>query len=100
MAILGKLLYLVYLAIEIYIFIIIASVIVSWLVAFNVLSTSHPATGRLMDVLGRLTDPVMKPVQRFIPPIGGIDISPIVVLIGLILLQNIIIRLFMGAYFV
>ena len=95
MAILGQLLYF---ALEIYIFIIIAGVIVSWLVAFNVLSTAHPATGRLMDFLGRVTDPVMKPVQRFIPPIGGIDISPIIVIIGLIILQNMVVRLFMGAY--
>ena len=87
---------LVYMVIEIYIFIIIASVIVSWLIAFNVLSTDHPATRNLLGFLGRVTDPVMRPVQKFIPPIGGIDLSPIIVIFGLMFLQGAVVRLLMG----
>lgn len=93
MTIFGQLLFM---AIEIYIFIIIASVVVSWLITFNVISMDHPAAKNLVSLLGRLTDPVMRPVQKYIPSIGGIDISPIIVIFGLMFLQNIIIRLFMG----
>lgn len=91
MAILGQFLYM---AIDIYIFIIIASIIVSWLVAFNVLSIQHPATRNLITLLGRATDPVMRPVQRYIPSIGGIDISPIIVIFGLTILQGFVLRVF------
>ena len=91
MTIFGQFIYMVF---EIYIFIIIASVIVSWLIAFNVISPSHPATGNLQRFLGKATDPVMKPVQRYIPSIGGIDISPIIVIFGLMILQGFIASLF------
>jgi YggT family protein len=96
MSLIGQLLYM---AIEIYIFIIIISVIVSWLIAFNVISQDHPATRNLLKFLGRATDPVMRPAQRYIPSIGGIDISPIIVIFGLMILQSIIVRLFMGGMF-
>jgi len=93
MTILGQLLIM---AIEIYTFIIIASVIVSWLIAFNVISMDHPATKKLVYALARATDPVMRPVQRIIPPIGGIDITPIIVIFGLMILQGFIAQLFFG----
>ena len=96
MSILGELLLLL---IEIYIFIIIISVIVSWLVAFNVMSPDNSTTRNLLSLLGRLTDPVMKPVQRYIPSIGGIDISPIIVIFGLMLLQRVIASIFFTPYF-
>jgi len=94
MALLGQFLYQ---AIEIYTFVIIASVVVSWLITFNVISMDHPAAKNLVSILGRLTDPVMRPVQKYVPSIGGIDISPIVVLFALMFLQNIIVRLIIGS---
>lgn len=90
MSLVGMILYQI---LEIYVFIIIAAVIVSWLITFNVLSLSHPATKRLLVILGKLTDPVMRPVQRYVPSIGGIDITPIIVIFGIMLLQNLIIRI-------
>ncbi len=91
MAIFGQFLYM---AIDIYIFIIIASIVVSWLIAFNVLSMQHPATRNLVSFLGRATDPVMRPIQRYIPSIGGIDITPIIVIFGLTILQGFVLRVF------
>ena len=91
MAIFGQFLYM---AIEIYTFIIIASIVVSWLIAFNVLSMEHPAARNLVSFLGRATDPVMRPIQRFIPPLGGIDITPIIVIFGLTILQSFVLRIF------
>ena len=92
MAIFGQFLYM---AIEIYTFLIIASVIVSWLIAFNVISMDHPAAKNLVHFLGRVTDPVMRPIQRYIPPIGGIDLTPIIVIFGLMILQGFIVQTFM-----
>lgn len=97
MALLGSLLIFL---LEIYTFIIIAAVIVSWLIAFDVISMRHPATRRIMSVLGQLTDPVLKPVQRFIPSIGGIDISPIVVIFGLMLLKRLVFAVFIAPVYI
>lgn len=96
MVILGQLLISI---IEIYTFIIIATVIVSWLLAFNVLSASHPTTRKLLSLLARLTDPVMRPIQKYIPSIGGIDVSPIIVIFGLMILQNLITRIFFAGLY-
>ena len=89
--------FLLYQALEIYSFIIIGTIIISWLVAFNVLSMSHDATRKLVSVLARLTDPVLRPVQRVIPSVGGIDLSPIIVIIGIMILQRIVYQMFISS---
>jgi len=86
--------FLLYQALEIYSFIIIATIIISWLIAFNVLSMTHDITRKLISILGRLTDPVLRPVQRVVPSIGGIDLSPIIVIFGIMLLQRIVYQVF------
>lgn len=90
MSLLGKLLYL---ALDIYMWIIIASVVVSWLIAFEVVNTRSPQAANLVRLLNKATEPVYKPLRKFIPPIGGIDITPIVVIFGIYLLQRIIAQL-------
>ena len=82
------------LALTVYIWIIIAGVIVSWLIAFEVINTRNPQAANLVRLLNKLTEPVYKPIRKFIPPIGGIDLTPIVVIIAIYLLQNAIIRIF------
>lgn len=82
------------LAINIYMAVIILQVIVHWLVVFEVFSTSSSQAQNLIGLLNKLTDPVMKPVQKFVPPIAGIDITPIVVIIGLELLKFLIVAIF------
>ncbi len=77
-----------------YIFIIIAHVAVTWLVAFKVLDLQNEQARNLVALLKRATDPVMKPLQKYIPPLGGIDISPIVAIIGLQILIRVIFKLF------
>ena len=52
--------------------------ILSWLVAFNVINTRNPAVWRVMDILDRITTPILAPFRAFIPPMGGLDISFIV----------------------
>jgi len=81
-------------AIEIYTFLIIGTVIVSWLVAFGVLNLSNPQAANLVRLLHKVTDPVMNTIRRYVPAIGGIDFSPIVAIFGLMLLQRFIASIF------
>lgn len=77
-------------ALTIYVWIIIANVIVSWLIVFEVINTRNPQARNLVSLLNRATEPVFKPIRKYIPPLGGIDLTPIVVIIGIYLLQNLI----------
>lgn len=76
--------------IDLYIYIIIGSAILSWLIAFNVVNTQNRFVYMVYDVLNRLTEPVLAPIRRFIPSLGGLDISPIILLLLLVFLQNFI----------
>ncbi len=70
-------------AISAYIFIIILQVAISWLVVFGVMNLNNPQARNLMNLLAGLTEPIMRRVRRYVPPIGGIDLTPIIVIIGL-----------------
>ena len=78
------------LLLNVYLWIIIAFVIVSWLLAFGVIKSQNPQARQLTELLQRLTDPVLKPIQNKIPPIAGIDLSPIVAIIAINILKYII----------
>lgn len=69
------------LALGIYWWILIASAIFSWLYAFNVVNPRNQVVGMVADFLFRATEPVLRPIRRMLPDLGGIDISPIVVLL-------------------
>jgi YggT family protein len=68
-------------AIDLYIWAIIISAILSWLVTFNVLNTSNRFVYMVGDVLYRITDPALRPIRRVVPVMGGIDLSPIVLIL-------------------
>ena len=74
--------------ISLYIFIIFAWVISSWLVNFGIINLRNPTARSIVGALEKLVQPVMRPIQRIIPPMGGLDLSPIVVLFGLWFLQD------------
>lgn len=84
---------LILLALQIYVWIIIASAVVSWLIAFQVINTGNEQAANLVRLLEKLTEPVYRPIRRYIPPIGGIDITPIIVIFGIFILERIVIRL-------
>lgn len=86
------------LALQIYAYIIIASVIISWLVAFEVINPKNEQAQNLLNLIDKVTAPVYKPLRKFIPPIGGIDITPIVVIFGIYILRMLIIQLFMNGF--
>ena len=72
---------------DIYKWIVIASVIVSWLTAFNVINSHNNFVRSLLHILYVLTEPVFRPIRKIIPPIGGLDPSPIIVFLIIWFLQ-------------
>lgn len=96
--ILSDLLQIVFWIIDIYVFIVVAVVIMSWLIAFGVLNRHQPIVQQINDVLLRLTEPALRPIRRFMPNLGGLDISPIILIIGLQFLKQMISRLFVAIF--
>jgi len=78
-------------ALNIYMWIVIAAVILSWLVAFNVVNTRHPFVHAVADFLYRITEPALRPIRNLLPNLGGIDISPIILFLIIILIERVII---------
>jgi YggT family protein len=83
--------WLVVTVLDIYFWIILATVILSWLTAFNVINGSNPYVRQAGYALRRLTEPLLGPIRRFLPDLGGIDISPVVLLIALSFLRYFIV---------
>ena len=75
---------------DIYSWVIIASAIVSWLVAFGVVNVRNQFVRVLVDFLYRITEPVLRPIRRFLPNLGGIDISPVIALLLIIFLRHLL----------
>lgn len=69
--------------VNIYILVIIVQVALSWLVAFDIVNAKNEAAQNLTALTHKLTAPVFKPIRKYVPPIGGIDITPLIVIIGL-----------------
>jgi len=74
-----------------YWWVIIIAVIVSWLIAFNVINTRHQVVAMITDVLWRLTEPVFRPIRNLLPNFGGLDLSPLIVLLIIYVLERSII---------
>lgn len=81
------------LALQLYTYLIIASAILSWLVAFNVVNTRNDVVRMIWSFLDAVTEPVLRPIRRILPNLGGVDISPILLIFLIIFLQNILERL-------
>ena len=79
--------YLLYL----YVIVVFASVILSWLMAFNVVNAYNPFVRSLWNGLNAVTEPLLRPIRRVLPDLGGIDISPVILLLGCYFVQSVII---------
>ena len=79
--------------INIYIWLIIINVILSWLVAFNVLNTQNRFVFAVLNATHQLTDPVLNKIRKFIPNLGSIDISPVVLILLLFFIRNLFFEL-------
>ena len=78
------------LALDLYVFIIIAAAIFSWLVAFNIVNMGNQFVATIGNMLYQLTEPALRPIRRYLPNFGGLDISPIVLILLIFLIQRII----------
>ena len=87
-------LWLILTVIDLYIYVLIAAAVMSWLIAFNVANSHNPTVRMIWDFLYRITEPVLAPIRSVLPGLGGIDISPVILIIGLLFLKQLILWLF------
>lgn len=86
-------------ALQIYSFIIILEVILSWLIVFDVINVRNDKAQNLIKLLKKCTDPVYSRIRKYVPPIAGMDLTPLIVLFGIYVLQMLIGHLFYGYYY-
>ena len=76
--------------ISIYIWLLIAWVVLSWLVAFNVINTRNQIVYRIGEFLNRITEPALRPIRNVLPNFGGIDISPVILILALYFVRDLV----------
>jgi YggT family protein len=80
-------------ALTVYTWIIILDVLISWLIVFNVVNIRNDKAQNLIGLLKKCTEPVYSKIRQYIPPIGGLDLTPLIVLFGIWILQSLIAKL-------
>lgn len=73
-----------------YLVIIVVWAVMSWLIAFNVINTHHPFVRSVVEFLYRATEPVLRPIRRLLPDLGGIDVSPVIVFLIIMFIRRVI----------
>ncbi len=86
-ALTGTLIYLLYMVLDFYFYVVIISAILSWLVAFNLINTRNHFVQMVGDFLYRITEPALRPIRKVLPPVNGLDLSPLVLLFIISALQ-------------
>ena len=82
--------YLVLQILKLYSYVVIANVLISWLIAFNVINTQNRFVYSILEMTYRLTEPMLNRIRRFLPNLGSIDISPVVLILALMFLRNLV----------
>lgn len=82
----------VLLVLQMYIWILIAAAVLSWLIAFNVVNARSPIVANVGEFLYRITEPALRPIRNLLPNLGGIDVSPVILILIILLIQNVIER--------
>lgn len=77
---------------NLYYWVIIIAVIVSWLLAFGIINRWNPTARSILNILDALTEPLFRQIRRIIPPLGGLDLSPLIALLLIYFLQNLLAR--------
>ena len=80
----------VLIVLDLYVWLLIASAILSWLIAFNVVNTRNQFVAAVAEFLYRITEPVLAPIRAFLPNFGGLDISPIILILIIMFIQRVI----------
>lgn len=81
-----------YVVLDLFVWVLIISAILSWLIAFNVINTQNRFVYTVSDMLYRLTEPVLRPIRNILPNLGGLDLSPIVVILLVMFLQRLLVN--------
>jgi YggT family protein len=81
-----------------YIYILIAAAVMSWLIAFNVVNSQNPTVRMIWNFFYQVTEPALRPIRAILPNLGGIDISPIILIIGLMFLDQLAIWLYLQMF--
>lgn len=79
---------------DVFFWIIIVQVVLSWLVAFQVVNLSNPQAANFVRLIERVTAPVYNPLRKIIPPIAGIDVTPIAIIFAIYLLKQLVFEVF------
>lgn len=87
MIVVDPLIQVIIIALDLYVWVVIISAVLSWLVAFNVVNTSNQFVYTIGDFLWRITEPALRPIRRILPNLGGIDVSPVVLILVIFFLQ-------------
>ncbi len=77
--------------ITLYIWVVIIGAVLSWLIAFDVVNRRNRAVFTIADALYRLTEPALRPIRKVLPDLGGLDISPVILILGLIFIKDVVI---------
>jgi len=88
--ILDPLIFILQTALQLYLWAVIISAVLSWLIAFNVINTSNRFVYSIVDFLWRLTEPALRPIRRLLPNLGGVDISPVVLILLILFAQRLL----------
>ena len=83
--------------VNLYIWVLVINAILSWLVAFNILNIGNRFVYSVLEVSYKLTDPALNLIRRYLPNLGSIDISPVILILGLNFLRNFIIEILTSA---
>lgn len=75
---------------DLYIWLLIAAAVLSWLVAFNVVNVRNQFVAMVGDFLYRITEPLLRPIRNMMPNLGGLDVSPVILILIIILIQRLI----------
>jgi YggT family protein len=87
-----SILYVILIVLDLYIWLLIAAAVLSWLVAFNVVNARNQFVAMIGDFLYRITEPLLRPIRNMLPSLGGIDVSPVVLILIIILIKDVIVR--------
>jgi YggT family protein len=91
-------LWLIHTLIWLYIYVLIGAAVMSWLIAFNVVNSYNQTVRMVCDFLYRVTEPALRPIRSILPSLGGIDISPVILIIFLMFLDQFIVWLYVSLF--
>lgn len=83
-------------ALELYMWLIIISAVLSWLVAFNVVNTRNQVVYTVGNFLYRITEPALRPIRRFVPSFGGVDITPVVLILVILFIRMLLAEIYVS----